>query len=186
MPTQSNGGPSLPWVPRGIFSPPPCQQQTSYLLTCPSLPISLMMTECTLPTRARLTFLCCPPMNARLTLYQTWPPTPSYLLSQSATQDAPSPPPKLAARLCTAAGQSFAPTSAPVQVYGWFPQLKTPHLLLPCLPPVQSPSSWPQTLMPLPWPPRMPNMFTNNCAHHRLSLSYLPLTKAPSCKPSQD
>jgi hypothetical protein len=78
----------LTWLPRVIFSQPPCQQQTSFLLPRPSLPVSPMATECTLPTHARLTFLCCHLVQARLTLYQAWPCTCSNPLSQCATRDA--------------------------------------------------------------------------------------------------
>jgi hypothetical protein len=112
MPTQSNGRLSLTWGPQVIFSLPPRQQQTSFQLPCPSLPIFLMATKCTLPTRACSTFLCCPLAHARLTLYQAWPPTRSYPSSQCAMQDALSPSPKSAAQLCTTAEQSSAATSA--------------------------------------------------------------------------
>ncbi len=59
-------------------------------------------------------------------------------------------------------------------------EITTPSTSMPTTSPISI------KLMPLPWPPSMPNTFTNYCAYHQLPLSYLPLTKIPSCKPSQD
>jgi hypothetical protein len=61
---------------------------------------------------------CCHLVHVRLTLYQAWPRTCSYLSSQCATRDALSPSLISAAQLCTAARKLSAATNALVQVYG--------------------------------------------------------------------